>query len=90
MIGIAAAPSAAASDAQVAASVESAPAPEWAPEACARVVRTRGHRYSLSEPRQCREPAVVARGCERQIDIRAASLRYATGRRRHDHVSVCR
>lgn len=83
------APGAAASEVQAAALVEIAPAPDWVPESCARIARARGHRINFGEPRLCREPASVARGCEMQVDIRAASLRYASGRRRHGHVNTC-
>lgn len=54
---------------------------------CPRRTNVRG---AFAGPRACRTVAYSAlRNCTYEIDVRAASLRYASGRRRHARVATC-
>jgi hypothetical protein len=79
----------ASTDAAPSYSVEAAPATAWTPGACARMVRARAHRMSFVQPHGCGAPTSALMGCAYRIDIKAASLRHATGTRRHGHIASC-
>jgi len=87
--GFAAGPEASAAQFQSPPAADAAPQAGWADDACAPRVSDRGHRRSVAEPRACRTPRSIVRGCAYVVDIRATALRFASSRRRHAHTVRC-
>ncbi len=86
-VGLAVSPEAAAADAP--AQEAAAPSAGWANDVCAPRIGDRGHRRSVAEPRACRTPRSLLRGCAFVVDVRATALRFASNRRRHAHTVRC-
>lgn len=74
-----------------AAAPEAEPLPvEWVDEPCPRRTFMRGHRRVVAEPRYCRTPASLSRGCAYELDVRAAARRNAMGKRaRRNGIARC-
>ena len=51
--------------------------------------RPAGRRGPLAQSRLCRGAYSVVRQCGYAVNVRAAALRYASGKRRHAHVARC-
>jgi len=51
--------------------------------------RTGGRRSAMARSGLCRTAYSVVRQCDFAVNVRAAALRYASGKRRHAHVARC-
>lgn len=63
-----------------------AAANDWLDPNCPRRTHVRG---AMAGPRACRTAYSAMRNCSYEIDVRASSLRYASGRRRHARIARC-
>jgi hypothetical protein len=75
--------------ASTAAAQEEAPVDSEAAVQAGDCQRPAGRRGVMAQSRACRTAYSAVQGCDFAVNVRAAALRYASGRRRHSRIARC-